>query len=93
VQPTPERAFSSTTWAWRRVKIAHPPEAMGAVARRASFWRRFPTRDPREPITVKIKLRGGPECWVEVHARGSIGRYPGATAVYDILADINNLRR
>jgi hypothetical protein len=81
---------SSTTWAWKRVKIACPPEAMSTAARRATFWRRFPRRDPREPITIRVHLRGGPECWIQVEGRGSMGRYPGATAIYDVVMDINN---
>jgi hypothetical protein len=44
----------------------------------------------RSPVTLTIKLRGGPECWVEVHARGGIGRYPGVTAIYDVLRDVTN---
>lgn len=58
-------------------------------APKALFWRRLPKRDPRKPLSITIKLRGGPEAWVEIHARGQIGRYPGATAIADILRDLN----
>lgn len=47
----------------------------------------------RDPLTVKISFRGGPECWVEVRARGSLRRYPGTTAIYDVLRDLNGERR
>lgn len=85
--------LESTTWEWRRVKIRRPAGGQTDQPPKASFWRRFPRRDAREPITISMKLRGGPECWIEVHARGSIGRYPGSTALWDVLADINNTAR
>lgn len=89
----PEQPFSSTTWVWKRVKISRAPEARVTVAQRASFWRRYRPRNPRDPINVTLKLRGGSECWVEVRGRGSVGRYPGTTAIYDILLDINSQPR
>jgi hypothetical protein len=86
--PEIELLFRSTTFAWRRVKIARPPEAMGTVRRSRSFWWGRPPLDPRKPVTLTIKLRGGPECWVEIHSRGCIGRFPGVTSIYDILREI-----
>ena len=83
----------STTWAWRRVKLNRAPQARGSASAASTFWFRLSERNPREPLKVTLKLRGGAECWVEVHARGGVGRYHGATALYDVLADINNLRR
>jgi len=70
-------------------KMSRPPEASVTAARKGARWYRFPPRNPREPLTVKIKFRGGPECWYEVHARGSVGRYHGATAIHDIMDEIN----
>jgi hypothetical protein len=49
----------------------------------------LPRRNSREPITIKIKARGGAECWVEIEGRGETNRYPGYTAIWDILRDIN----
>lgn len=57
---------------------------------KAVRWWRFPRRDPRKPITVSIKLRGGAEAWVEVKGRGSVGRYTGHTPILDVVKDINN---
>jgi hypothetical protein len=80
----------STNWAWKKVKISQRRNGQLAESPKAPFWWRFPRRNPREPIQWRIKLRGGPEGWVEIHARGSIGRYPGTTCIYDILMDVNN---
>jgi hypothetical protein len=85
-----ERPFESTTWAWRKVKIGRPPEAMGAAARRATFWLGLHERDARKPTTWVIKLRGGPEGWVEVRARGRVGRFPGYVAIYDVLMAVTS---
>jgi hypothetical protein len=49
-------------------------------------------RDPREVLTISVKLRGGPEGWVEVRARGVVRRYPGCTALYDVLMLLNGHR-
>lgn len=78
----------STDWEWRKVKIRRPPEATGTVSPKARRFRHLPWRDPRQPLTLTIKFRGGPECWYEVHARGSIGRWPGYMAIHDIMSEI-----
>jgi hypothetical protein len=87
-----EPLFPSTLWAWRKVKIAQPPKALGAQPPKATYWHRFKRRDARTPITVTLALRGGPEAWIEVRGRGSVGRYPGWVSLYDVVADINCLR-
>lgn len=80
----------STTWEWRKVKIRRPPEANEHSRPKGVRWRRFPRRDPRKPITVSLKLRGGPEAWVEVKGRGETNRYPGYVTIAEVLFDINN---
>ncbi len=89
----PDVRSASTTWFWKRVKMHRAPQASGSASGASTFWRRLSPRNPRVPLHITVKLRGGAECWVEVHARGAIGRYHGATAIYDVLADINNLQR
>jgi hypothetical protein len=54
-------------------------------------WRRLPKRNPRQPLGLTVKLRGGGECWVEVHSRGDFHRYPGWTQLIDVVNDINGL--
>lgn len=66
-----------------------PAGGQSGSAPKALRWRHLTRRDARKPLTITVKLRGGPEAWVEIHARGSAGRYPGASAIADILRDIN----
>lgn len=81
----------STPTGWKWAKIARPPEASQDSAPKGLKWRRLPKRNPREPLQLTIKHRGGPEAWVEIHARGQVGRYPGYTAIADIVRDLNGI--
>jgi hypothetical protein len=53
-------------------------------------WFGLPRRNPREKLTITVKLRGGPEQWVEIHARGRVGRYPGYVTLAEMVYDINS---
>lgn len=46
-------------------------------------------RDPRDPLQVTVKYRGGPECWYEIKARGATVRVPGHVALHDLMLTIN----
>jgi hypothetical protein len=85
-----EHTFPSTTWAWKQVRIARPPEATRTAAARGHRWRKLPRRNARDPLAITVKLRGGPEGWVEVHARGDFSRYPGYTSILDVVLDVNS---
>jgi hypothetical protein len=65
------------------------PDGQGARAPKGRRWHSLPWRNPRDPLTVTIVYRGGPEAWVEVKARGSMGRFHGNTALFDVVAEIN----
>ena len=71
---------ASHTQAPERAKISQRPQGH-VTAPEASLlpW------DLKKPITVRLKYRGGPEGWVEVRARGRVWRYPGVTAIHDVL--------
>lgn len=84
-----EQPFPTTTWEWKQVKVRRPAGGHSGSAPKAPRWFRLPPRNPREPLTIKVKFRGGSECWYEVHARGSIGRFPGYIAIHDIMSEIN----
>lgn len=87
-----EQPFGSTTWAWRRVKISRRPQGTGTAAHQGVRWRRFGRRDPHEWITVRLKYRGGAEAWIVVDGRGETNAYHGATALVDLVLDINQAR-
>lgn len=89
----PNVGSPSTRWELRLVKIRRPPEAHSGSQTKSGYWRRFPRRNPREPLKITVSYRGGPEAWYEVHARGSVGRYPGYMAIHDIMCDVNNVNR
>lgn len=46
-------------------------------------------RDPREPLTMTITYRGGPECWWEIKTRGVTIRRPGYVAIHDLMSEVN----
>lgn len=93
-----EQKIASTTWGYRRVKISQPPagpasqRAEGArqkAAPGAPFRWIHRSRVPmRDKLTLQIHYRGGGECWVEVRARGSVGRFHGATPIVEVLQEI-----
>lgn len=84
-----EGVFPSAHWEWKQVKIRRPAGGQKASLPKGGHWYRFPPRNPREPLTIKVKYRGGSEAWYEVHARGSVGRYPGYRSIHEIMSDIN----
>lgn len=85
------KGTTSTTWAWRQVKIRRPAGGQQHSTAKPSRWFGRARRDPREPLTLTIKYRGGEECWYEVHARGEVGRFPGHVALHDVLREVNQL--
>lgn len=84
----PNTRLRSTRWVAKPGKIGRPPEASKTTARRAARWYHLPNRDRRKPLTITISYRGGNECWYEVHARGSIGRFPGIICLHDVMREI-----
>lgn len=69
--------------------MRRPAGGQSTASARAVRWFGRAQRNPREPLTIKVKYRGGEECWYEVHARGAIGRFPGHTALHDAMREIN----
>jgi hypothetical protein len=84
-----EQPFPSTTWTLKPDTIRPPARAMSTVARSASIRRSFAKREARKPLAAVLKLRGGPEGWVEIRARHRVYRFPGHEAVLDCLLRIN----
>jgi hypothetical protein len=84
----PNTRAPSTTWTWERRKIRRPAGGQQSSQPKAARWWHLPLRDRRKPLTLTISYRGGPECWYEIHARGSIGRFPGHAYLHDVMAAI-----
>ncbi len=78
----------STTWEWRRVKIASPPPRPSASPKAATKWWHLTRWNGRKSLTIRIVYRGGPQCWYEVESRGSRGRFPGVTALHDVMSEV-----
>jgi hypothetical protein len=85
-----EHTFGSTTYRWKKVIVSQRPAPQEAQREARKGLRRLPRRDPRQPLTMTIKYRGGSEGWVEIHARGEILRVPGYRAIIDLLFMLNN---
>lgn len=83
----------STQWAWKRVKIAHPPEASSRQPKAAHRWFKRPVWNGREKLTLTVTYRGGAEAWYEIHSRGCMGRFPGYVSLHDVMREIYNERR
>lgn len=85
-----EQSFESTTFGWKYVKVSRPAEGHKSVRSTSRGFRRLPRWPQRKPLPATLKFRGGSECWIEVHSRGEIARFPGYTSLYDVWAFISN---
>lgn len=65
------------------------PHGQVSSAPKGHRWMKLPRRNPRTPLPITVKWRGGPEGWVEVHARGDVGRFPGDTPIATIVLLVN----
>lgn len=81
----PNRGSESTTSSWRYTKIRQAPRRQQQSPSEARPFRSLPWRDPRLPLTIKVSYRGGPEAWIEIHARGAVMRVRGSEALFDVL--------
>lgn len=86
--PQTNSCSPSTRWVWKQVKMSRPPEANSDSAPKARRWYTLPALDWRRPFTIRVKYRGGAECWFEIHARGQIGRFPGHVSLYDAMREV-----
>jgi hypothetical protein len=68
--------------------VSRPAGGQQGSALKAPRWFHLPPWPRRSPLTLKVHYRGGAEAWVEVHSRGSYGRFPGHTSLIDALEDI-----
>lgn len=57
-------------------------------ARRASF-KLLRRRNPKDPLTLRIRYRGGAEAWWLIEARGTHQAFPGHLCLHDVLSAVN----
>lgn len=88
--PEPNGSSSSTTFGWRRVKIASPAASQSTQVPKGRRWRRLPRWNPRKRLTITVYYRGGPQCWYQVESRGSMGRFTGDAQLHDVMQEIYN---
>lgn len=82
--------FPSTTWAYRKVKIARPPGGH-ATARSSMYgWRSLRRSERRMKIRITVSYRGGPQSYWLVEARGRHAVLPGHMALEDLMAAVHN---
>lgn len=78
----------STTWEWKKVKVRRPAggpsSASSKTASSLSAW------NPREPLSITVSYRGGPEAWWLIRARGREFRVPGHLCIHDAMRLVYN---
>lgn len=76
--------------------MARPPEARKQSAARGgrSLLKKLPPWPwRRQPLSMKVKYRGGSETWFEIHVRGVTFRTPGHYSFYDVMREVTNNER
>ena len=89
--PSIRTSVRSTTSEWEWVKIRRPAGPTRQPAEGGPSRARLARRLLRKPLPAVMKYRGGPECWVEITARGQVYRFPGHVALVDVILRINGL--
>lgn len=85
-----EHTFGSTTYGWKKVIVSQRPAPQGDRSSVRRGLKKLPRRDPRQPLGLTMRFNGGPEGWVEIHARGEILKVPGHRSIIDVLFALNN---
>lgn len=84
----PNKCTPSTTWEWRKVKIQRRSQSPSSASPQGASHALRADWNPREPLTVTVRYRGGPEAWIELKARGETYRMPGHVALFDALSSV-----
>lgn len=74
---------------WETRRVRKRPQGQKRGTPKASRWSRYTARPRRERITLTVHYRGGAECWYQVEARGSMGRFHGATSLHDVMEEVS----
>lgn len=87
--PGPLVSLPSTTFVWKRVKLADGSAPAGDAEERSDFRHAVRARDSYRPLNVDVQYRGGPEASFSIRYRGRTWRFPGYTAMIDVVRFIN----
>lgn len=79
----------STTFEWKKCRVAESSAPQGCSTREASSFQIPPRRDPVKPLGIEIRYRGGPEASFDVRFRGRTWRFPGHMQMIDVMQFIN----
>ena len=85
----PNISSPSTTTRWKYIKIEVPPTGP-RDSRPKGVLPPLSRSAMREPLTITTRLRGGPELWWELRARGRVFRVPGSLALHDVMEWIHS---
>jgi hypothetical protein len=95
MQSNPNERLTSTTWEWRRVKITkrrrptgHSAAAGGSASPATQRASHLEPREARQPRTVQITYRGGPEAWWELKWANNVVRVSGVIALHDVMREL-----
>lgn len=72
--------------------MSRRPQGPSKTAPKASISR-LSVWDPKNPLTLMLTYRGGPEAWWEVKARGRTYHFPGHLALHDVMARVEGFDR
>lgn len=89
VNPRPNVRTGSTTWTPKVDSIKAPAGRAKKAAPGRRPFSHFSRRDPRLPLNITIRYRGGSEAWIYVEGRGAAQAFPGYLSLYDVLMTIN----
>lgn len=86
---SPLVSLPSTTFVWKRVRMSIGFRPAGNSNERSEFRPWLRPRDPVKPLDMRLRYTGGPEASIEVRHRGRTWRFPGGTALIDVLQFVN----
>lgn len=86
----PNTRLVSTKWVKKVSILTGPPRPVGTASTKSTPSQPpLRARDPRKPIYIELAYRGGSVAWWEVKARGRTWRFPGYTAIADVMQRVN----
>lgn len=79
----------SATWIPQRAKLPRSRRGAKQDGSKRPLFRNLRARNPREPLTIQVRYRGGAEAWWYIEARGTSQAFPGHLCLHDVMSSIN----